>query len=1011
MLVTPPRRGRSKQMLSARSYNRDNVETQLPPITANKLNPRGTKDDSDVLGNVEYTTDIAAMIQIRQEMDKLLQLSIKLINDNESTPDIQTTLTPIISNVSRAFDVFFRNAMHYFTQQYRIQQSAKTNQVLSSASCRIPIQNLRVEWNLTCKIIDKYTESHPPPHAEEIKTKFQAIQSAFTNIQQSNDNRKNPNIMVQKTLGSIKLLCETLSNNIHTLFHQNAFPHFETDLLKGYTNDVLSFKKVLIDAFGNEFLQAGIATPVLVRLKANFIADCNSIIESLKSAFAFPDQMSEIHSTKDNLNKLLENIWAKLNVPFAVIKPNNQNDTAFRAPPPPTLAEIASIEAANEERKKANELETLTNGIQAFLRKMQPYVSQMDLDKEPVDILLSIAPEIIDSFNLIVEQNEKIEQFKKSMKEDIVVHAQKKSILESKISTLTQALEDRTKQYNESLETNKELLNKQEELQNTINNMTKEMGKLTEFGNPNELRGYLVLFLRDLEKIFPNPEPFFKNNNGSKQLRYDKEIIPLFKEIITNLRQKNDDLQLHILVGQKHEEIRKKLESLLGVRSSNMDELCDKFDEFNKENADKIKHLTEELDELKARVTKFTDELGFEGIDMEDSFPMIIDKNNEQINNIKKLEEEKKKLALASVNSFRNISTTLKSQFPTKKNNSIPDVNSVRINYDNIDETFSEIDDIIFQQVANAKDIVDRAKEDKAKIKKEMRDIVSKHNDIEKQLEDELDIVTESDNNIPFIQKAIKQIRAIREPLQKEISHLNSHITDIQVRVNIIYSRVCAITQQLPSEGDVLQLLDKVTEMLGLVQDITDSEESKKKEQAEQLVIYRQCLEKLYVQLRKEAEKIEPDIDLESDISNMSASDISDKVKVYADYVTTPAYSNEFINNQDVKQIFSAVLETLDCQESSTKDCLYLIAGEYMKMFQAVTNLSNFSNHVNNAKKFIDENRGTEKITNLPQVITTVSNAFEAIVKNVQYPQLVNLCYRLMAIIDFLIDYNSEEGE
>ena len=82
---------------------------------------------------------------------------------------------------------------------------------------------------------------------------------------------------------------------------------------------------------------------------------------------------------------------------YSVIKPKDSMDTNQRAPPPPTLAEIASMEAANEERRRATEFDRMTNAIQTFLKKMQPYVEEMDLEKDPINLLEEVTPDIIEA--------------------------------------------------------------------------------------------------------------------------------------------------------------------------------------------------------------------------------------------------------------------------------------------------------------------------------------------------------------------------------------------------------------------------------------------------------------------------------------------------------------------------------------------------------------------------------------------------------------------------------------
>ena len=118
---------RSNSLLSARAGNvKKSLKLPLPPID-NKLSQtsRTSQEEFDLIDKTAPTGDMTLIIQIRNEMGKLLNESGRLIANSETTPDVQTTLEPIIKQLQKSFDVFYRSAMHYFRQQERMQQTAK----------------------------------------------------------------------------------------------------------------------------------------------------------------------------------------------------------------------------------------------------------------------------------------------------------------------------------------------------------------------------------------------------------------------------------------------------------------------------------------------------------------------------------------------------------------------------------------------------------------------------------------------------------------------------------------------------------------------------------------------------------------------------------------------------------------------------------------------------------------------------------------------------------------------
>lgn len=274
---------------------------------------------------LKMTEDISTMLTIKDQIDKVFSMTFKVIKDNDTTPEVLKILEPVVNGVKRTFPVFHKLGTQYFITFATMQESAKTNQVLSSASVRLARESFVKDWSHFCQTIDNLTTAHPPPHFKEISAKFESIRSSLNYIKMTNENRKNPAIHLTKYINNVQSLCDNLYEQIMNLFSTPTFPNFETDLLSAYITNVKSFLGIINNAFSNEFLQSGVMFFDLARVKSNIFTDCNEIVQSLKSAFAFPVQMGSIQKLKDETNTNINNIVQKLSVPFAVVKPSEKS--------------------------------------------------------------------------------------------------------------------------------------------------------------------------------------------------------------------------------------------------------------------------------------------------------------------------------------------------------------------------------------------------------------------------------------------------------------------------------------------------------------------------------------------------------------------------------------------------------------------------------------------------------------------------------------------------------------
>jgi predicted transcriptional regulator len=257
-------------------------------------------------------------------MDKLREV----IRQNDTAPDI-----PLVKAVEQAFPQFHSQAVQYYRSHSHLRRTAKSAQVLSSASVQIALSPFSKGWAALERAVDLYASFHPHPHAQEITTKFHSIQSSLDIVSRANANRKFPNIAISKSVLAIRALCHSLDDSIMSLFSEPQFPHFQTDHLRIYRADVKGFLMVVKEAFRNEFPQCGLATQELARIESKVLSACSDILAGLSAAFSFLPLMEEIQGMKNSYNNATGDIITCFAQPFNIVRPRHPEEaTAIEVP-------------------------------------------------------------------------------------------------------------------------------------------------------------------------------------------------------------------------------------------------------------------------------------------------------------------------------------------------------------------------------------------------------------------------------------------------------------------------------------------------------------------------------------------------------------------------------------------------------------------------------------------------------------------------------------------------------
>ena len=792
------------------------MKITLPPIDNNLIQTsRTSEEEFQIINKTAPSSDMSLLIQIKGEMEKLLNESYKIIRNSETTPDVQTTLTPIISQLAKSFEIFYRSSMHYFRQQEKMRSTVKVAQVISSSSVKIPVENFQKEWAQTQKVIDIYADSHPPPHAHEIENKFRVIQATLSQIQNANDKRKSPDVLLQKTIGNVIYLCENLQSNINGVFEQPAFPHFETDLLSNYINDINSFKNIVSDAFGGDFLRCGIQTSILLRLKANLVSDVQSIIDSLKAAFAFPDQLIELKRLKDILGDLLNVAFQKLSTPFKLIKPlpvyeskTESGMAPLRRSTPVGLRNALELESLPIPRDDYSIISKMRKNIIRFFHEISPYIGDikehLDDIEEDYDVsklLKTVTPAILSVFqnNKMLTQQVNVLQYQ--TKEDIELYSTKKKIMEQKMHEVNQLAEKKNQKCQKVKAELKQIKQKDNDLIEELTEVKMNYESCTKSGDPLLLRCNIRKRINDLNEIFMTVNDEDHPNEDYNQLTADSnddDILQEFNNVLIKARKIVSHLNLSIAKIQKNQEFISKVSSFVNKENNvNTIELYDSIEEKDNEKEKKIEELKEEIESIKQSIIKAAEKIEIKDIQSYEDAENKINEKYEQMLRDRKNDGKQHEAFLGRL--ILHLLSVSEAVQETHRNDSLS--TQIEEVFDTEEKHIVNICLIIMQQVKEIKPILDNLREQLDSAQSELEQTKLKLQAMTTKLNNQLDIHYDDIDNVPFqevLQNISNAIQQIDVPFKEEIEKMKEHQKDLHLLLSIDYNRLCAVTKTTP---------------------------------------------------------------------------------------------------------------------------------------------------------------------------------------------------------------------
>lgn len=955
----------------------------LPHVKGNNILPKSKERSFGEENGTNAASNLSLMHKIKDNINLFKDLITKLIKDNSSTPDIGSTLTPLMEQLSNTFDVFFRSAVKYFIQHQKIQLSAKANQILSSSFCRGPIQNFKADWERTSSEVDQLINNKSPPHSREISTKFKAIESALDTINTANEARKNPNSNLTRCINSMYSLNERLSDSIVNLFAQPSFPHFETDLLTAFKLDIKVYKKVLSDAFANEFLQAGVPTPVLVRIKSNIFSDCMVITENLKGAFEFPNKIKEIYELKSMLNILLNAAIQRLSVPFLVIFPTDPNNKHIDSTQQPSHEELAAQENPELESKNVNHFVEATMKTKDFVKNAYSILRiEKEVSSDPFHDLPTIQDSIIDATKKIESLKNKIEKQSILMKEDIVVHREKSAITSQCLLELNSAIKDKDKMIEQLNNENKVLHDNLKDLKDQLVNASTKISEL-------EASKDLDIFrenIRDAINVLNVEKTEFS-------ILSDTELIDAFKCVLKKVQSVMDvkDASLKEMDFYKGELV--KLKSFFNLKTNELSDVSSGIIAKNTEFNEKINTYDEKFRSIHRNLSAFAEVYCTkEEVDLLDICDLcetlklkvdeVINKHIQESNVQKQTNEAFFKDIKSFEKKLSEITNICKQD--GEKDESLMD------NF----ERRKRISDLIELHIGALRSTIDELNRKNV----ETGNLLIHY---KKKYEDEISSISKQigidySDSEEMVQLILNSIGSIKDPLLEKISFLENELKEAEIFGSFCLSRFSAIAkcESKPTNvGSTSNLMETIKIISDKVQDSLEMTHKKTAELEKENVLLRSTLEKLDIELAQFG-KEEP----LKNVMTVSSDILCQRVTRFVSQVTSEYFQDMYIDTKTIDQILGEYLDEFKTANvQNARGYLPLFVLQYSKYIKSINSLDPIFHLVESCMSLAEAGQYASFNNYLQKLKISV----QELSPKIQIPQLLTLLFRLICLTDF----------
>ena len=862
-------------------------------------------------------------------MEILAKLN-QIVIENETTPEVQNKLSPLLESIKENYSRFNSLAIQYFKNYNNIHETTQTPQVLSTAFVKNALEDFLKSWIDLEKVIDRYAESHPPPHLKEISAKFGAIKSSLEIIYQTNAQRKFPNLALGKSVLSIQALCDSITEAVYELFMQERFPNFQVDSLQMYKEDVRSFLRVVSDAFYNIFPQSGVPLCDLSRIKLNVVASCNEIIEGLKAAFAFPNTLKAIQKLKDRYNNEMKPIFDVLESPYNIVKPKPWNE----APPTPASTPKTQEEITLERIKSDNVEQRLNNmpperKVELFLFEVLPFFNSNLKDfEDPWEGLLYVNVKMKDfvqkynvNGNTVENLTIKINNLKDKLKDNDDMMEQKNKII-SKLEA---------KNKKEAEEMQKHIDNLSSKIKQLNNDLDEKQDEIERYAKINhEFRLGLEDIANDINQRLKEP---IENNFSS--ITYTKLIKTIFSLEDTFAQ----DQQIII---DELKAVQQSLESKI----SDLKESQKKSKRKNFTEEDKISHFNSDIlifdseprNELMVAFDKETVEPGSIPLSNSRLFPQALSSGLV----MRRADEPvvtQEDLTNAHHDHFSDLRKICKDLDELKSRGFRSEHIDILFQTDDLipeksrSELMALLNDLIESAKALFKTLLNNDTENTNTIRKLSLDLNEYKIKLSEALhakDQSIDIESEDSTQV-ILKMAVNIISQQENPLHDKILELTEELKKRDLQSSIILSRLFAISRQSVERNlffhndlvheekenqspyyEIKQTTtnSEILSLLGKIQDEIDDLISNKDLYDNKSKSYIDFLYEIENRLRKgvKGTSSSEDEKNESTFHDNDDKQLIQTIYKYCDILTSPRFSNEFIGVNDLNKMFQKII-------------------------------------------------------------------------------------------------------
>ena len=457
----------------------------------------------------------------------------KIIEENESTPDIQSALRPLINGIDKGYPRFHGLGTQFFAY-VADRRAAKSRQAFSTAPIIPAMQEFTKYWDPFISLVDQYNTNRPLPHAKEISLKFKSIAIFLDRVLDSNLSRKYPSKNITNSVHNLQTLSDQLDVTITSLYMNDSFAHFKDDIADMYVNDVQAITNLLTNAFKFDFIQCGLTAHEYQRVKIAIMTNCSTIINALKASFSF---IKEIGKTLDYITRIKNEIqWVidEVNSRFCVFRPG---DSVSMGPEPrkekaapvveePKVSPLMQFVGENEDFK----MDSTETKIRMFLHEVMPTLHEKYIGSGDIWEMLDTVEKRAKFYDERIKQLETELQKKNAELGDVKNNEyQREVFFKQNMNAAKETFAKNKENYKKVLEENAVLIKSRDSMLAEINAKQEILDKMIMRGDPIFLRNSLIsLSDKIAEKI-----------GETRETKNDKDLVDFTLSAFVKMEEKH----------------------------------------------------------------------------------------------------------------------------------------------------------------------------------------------------------------------------------------------------------------------------------------------------------------------------------------------------------------------------------------------------------------------------------------------------------------------------------------